>query len=597
MKRLSLALVLACNVFGFAANAQHSEGGFPWSIGLIKSQNFDQAVKPVKLASPDFAKAKNEDKVPRTGPYRIGLMVDADINMNNSGVFTYLEDGDIIWRSSIIVDGASATDLYYDKFNLPEGVKLYLSNANGKQLLGAFTKLNNTEDNVFTTTLVQGDRVNIEMNIPAGVPLSSILFHINRVCANYRGAMVDRLNEYYNSDNNAPIVAKPTDLAGSCHINAICPEGSPYFELKQTAAHINMGGFVCSGNLINNTSQDCKPLFLTASHCDDELGVTSSHFNTWKFYFGWESPTCNPNPTGPNTPGVGPMSRVLVGANFRARSLDPTGVQGSPLIGDFLLLELKDPLNLLGNEWNAYLAGWDRTESLPANIKYVGFSHPAGDIKKVTIYNKVQGNGIFNVGGSPGSHWSAKFEKGGIEGGSSGSALFVGPTGRIIGDLSGGPEFVDVCDTADLHRSLYAKLSRNWEYTIGGNNTPETRLKDFLDPTGTNAMFTNTVKVAADGETCGNVSSIEDVRELSAAVEVYPNPSTGLVNLKTNLAKSSDLKINVFNVLGIKCGEYKVNKAGQTEALLDLTALPSGMYLLNISSDKATISKKVVLRK
>lgn len=596
MKQINLIFCLALSLFGFAANAQHTEGGLPWSISSARGFIKNQSVPLKSLPAPDFEKAATEDKVPRLGPYRIGLMVNTDISLNNTGTFTYLDNGAIIWRAKISVPGAKATDLYYDRFNLPEGVTFFLSNANGKQIVGAFSHKNNNEDNVFTTTLIEGNEVNIEMNIEAGVSLSSILFHIDRVCANYRGGMVDNLAYLFGSPDDNPIFAKPTDFSDPCNINAACPEGVPYPELKQTAAHINMGGFVCSGNLINNTSQDCKPLFLTASHCDDGNGTTSAHFNQWKFYFNFEYATCTGSATAPGSPPpTNIMNDVLVGANFLSRSMMPPG-DNPPLKGDFLLLRLKDPLNLLGNEYNAYLGGWDRTNALPAGATGVDFSHPVGDPKKVTLFSEISPNGNYKNAAS-GSHWATTYEKGGIEGGSSGSSLFDKSTGRILGDLTGGVTTVDPCDTSVHFGKVFSKIERNWEYLNGGDTTAATRLKDHLDPTGTNAMFTNTVKVAADGQVCGGGTSVKETEALANSFNVYPNPTSGLVRIKVNMSQATELKVNVVNILGVNCGQYQVGKMIQGNVVIDLNGYANGVYLININVGNSVVSKKVVLNR
>ncbi len=45
---------------------------------------------------------------------------------------------------------------------------------------------------------------------------------------------------------------------------------------------------LCSGCLINNTSYDFTPYFLTANHC-----VAGEDVGDWSFRFQYKSPTCN----------------------------------------------------------------------------------------------------------------------------------------------------------------------------------------------------------------------------------------------------------------------------------------------------------------
>jgi lysyl endopeptidase len=592
MKRIVLSVCAAMVLLWGNADAQQYRAGIPWSqadqTGIIRSQT----VPVITTETPDYAKAKEEDRINSGGRYRVGLNVPVHYDMNNSGVFTYLDNGAKIWRTAIRTPGALAIDVTFDKFNLPKGVAMYLTNANGKQLEGSFTYIDNTDN--YSVPLIQGDVINIEVDIPAGIQTSDIDFIINNVCAYYRGGIINSLNMQFGDYGNGQAMAEESGVvtADGCHINAVCPpEAWNFHALKQTAAHIFMNGYVCSGNLINNTSLDCTPLFLTASHCDDGLGTTNTHFSSWKFYFNYEYANCNGG-------GSAPTTNYLTGAKFRARSLFNPGPQYPSLIGDFLLLELRDATNKLGNQYDAYLGGWDRLTLAPNGTNFIDFHHPGGDPKKLSVFNQVQANGTFNQNAVPNTHWAAHLELGGIEGGSSGSALFVMSTGRIIGDLSGGandPEGPCGGNTP----SLYSKISRNWDYPEGEGD-PMYRLKDHLDPAGTNANSLNTYKVSG-GNTpnCEETSvSINEAAALEEGITIYPNPSNGIVNLRVNLANSTVLNIEVVNITGARTGVYKTTgKVQSGEVMVDLSALPNGIYMLRISSDRATVGKKVVLNR
>jgi len=589
----NLWVLLLMSFFAETSVAQHSVAGIPWSFSVADKGIIDYG-DVVNINAPDYEKARKEDAVPSNGPYRTGLMVTTNLNFRNFGKFSYLPDSRIIWSAEIRVGDALATDIYYSAFHLPEGVKLFLYNSNKRQLLGAFSKLNNSEELLFTTAMVQGATVHLEMNIDKGVSLNDISLEIDRICASYRGGMAEDLNNAYGKNDDPPSYARPTDISDACNINAVCPEGAPYVNLKQTAAHIDMGGFVCSGNLINNAKQDCKPLFLTASHCDDGNGTTDVHFAQWKFYFNWEYNTCAGTPTAPGNPTSLPKNNVLVGARFKTRSFLPPVLSYK---GDFLLLQLKDELNDLGNDFNAYLGGWDRATVAPEG-KFIDFSHPRGDVKKVTIFSKLNSNGSFG-GGAAGSHWSAKFEKGGIEGGSSGSNIFSITTQRMMGPLTGGLLGFGPCDTLDDNRKVFSKISLAWEYLNGGENTPETRLKDHLDPDNTNVMFVETVKVAADGEPCvsGGGVGVNVKAKLDDFISLYPNPSSGLVTFKVNLLKDSKIDVVLFDALGRSCGSYTVDTMRNGEFKIDLSAYTNGMYMAKIKIGDEYANKKIILNK
>ncbi len=590
MKRIVLSVFVAASLLSLGANAQQYRGGLPWSLadqtGLISAQQ----VPTVEFASPDFDRAKEEDKIPNpVGAYRVALPVITDLNLQNSGTISYLQDGSMVWRLNIRVPKAMTLSIDYNRFFLPKGVALYLTNANGKQLLGSFTYIDNCEN--YGTPLVQGEMTTLEMNIPAGIKLSDVDFSINTIWASYRGELEETLNLKYNDDADGTVRARPT--ADPCHVNAICaPWGQTYNLLKNTAAFINMGGYICSGNLINNAKQDCTPYFITASHCESTNSMTTSTFNSWKFYFNYEYTNC----TGGATVN---MDNVLTGADFVARA--PYNPNIPAINGDFILLKLKDPFNKLGNQYSAYLGGWDRATSASSSTKYIDFHHPGGAPKKVTVFTFMSKNGSFNGGGTN-THWSAKLELGGIEGGSSGSAVFSMDKGRIFGVLSGGPSTPGgPCDTVDENRSLYSKISHDWEYTPG-DGTSKTRLKDHLDPDGTDVMFTNTMQLnttsGVDPVTCSTIpTGVDEVGLLEDALSVYPNPAQGLVFIKANLYTPSVLNIDVLDISGRVLGQFTTDKVKTGEVSIDLSGYSNGMYMLRISSDKATVGKKIVISK
>lgn len=596
MKKVFLSLFLSFTVWG-GVQAQYNIGGFPKSItnsALIENQK----VPLVKLAAPDFEKAKKEDEVnvDRPGKFRVALAVNTDITLNNTGTFTYLPDGSKIWRAKIAVPTSVGIKPLYKAFQLPKGVTYFISNENGKQLVGGYDYRSNSPEKTIGHEMIQGDIINLEMDIDAGVNMKEIEFQISQLYGVYRGAKA-LVGEY--TEPQGDVVAKPTDYdlgsSDACQINAMCPTAARWQQISKTTAHIwitdgTSGGF-CSGNLINNTNKDCTPYFLTAMHCDDGNGKTNAYFDHWEFTFGLQTPLCGGG-------GTIVKNRVLTGANFAARSDYPAsqiGLQNPAFTGDWLLLRLRDPQSQLAG-WDTYLGGWDRNLTSTDSL-WVSFHHPSGDVKKFSK-SKPLTQGTFNQNTIPNTHWQVAFTEGGSQPGSSGSCLFTASNGRIIGDLSGGS---GSSPCASNRRALYSKLSRNWEYPEG-DGTAQAMLKPWLDPANTGAMTTEMAKVVG-GANCGDTpftlepSDVKDVEELSNGIVVYPNPSNGMVHMKFNLADASDLTVAVVNILGAKVGSYTVKAARNGDVVLDMNSYANGIYMLQISSAKVTVSKKVVLNR
>ena len=62
-------------------------------------------------------------------------------------------------------------------------------------------------------------------------------------------------------------------------VNVNCSSANNYQDPVNAAAFLDMGGYICSGSMINNTNNDLTPYFLTAWHCID-----GSNVNTFRFY-------------------------------------------------------------------------------------------------------------------------------------------------------------------------------------------------------------------------------------------------------------------------------------------------------------------------
>ena len=86
--------------------------------------------------------------------------------------------------------------------------------------------------------------------------------------------------------------------------------------------------------------------------------------------------------------------------------------------------------------------------------------------------------------------------------------------------------------------------------------------------------------------------------ELNYDFNVYPNPSSGLLNLTINNFTGDRIELNVMNELGQNVYHDLItdnNPEGFWQKQIDLSHLPPGMYVVNVTSDDLTASKKIVL--
>jgi hypothetical protein len=89
-----------------------------------------------------------------------------------------------------------------------------------------------------------------------------------------------------------------------------------------------------------------------------------------------------------------------------------------------------------------------------------------------------------------------------------------------------------------------------------------------------------------------NVVSIEK----KGALNVYPNPSTGQLNVDVQLATQDEIVITVYNSLGQEVSQVKDAKVLGGNYKLDFSKLAKGIYHIQVVGGGETMTKKVVLR-
>ncbi|MDX2002379.1 MAG: PKD domain-containing protein [Chitinophagales bacterium] len=79
--------------------------------------------------------------------------------------------------------------------------------------------------------------------------------------------------------------------------------------------------------------------------------------------------------------------------------------------------------------------------------------------------------------------------------------------------------------------------------------------------------------------------------------ELYPNPTTGNVTIRFELAKADDLKLEWYNVLGEKISEEQFTAVSRINQQFDLSAQAAGVYFAKISYAGSSVVKRVTLSK
>ena len=461
--RLATLCLLCCITL---AQAQLSFGGAP--AMTAQSHRVVEVVPPFNAQ--DLRAAGHWHQVDDGSPLIVGRMLPLSGDFYSQATHEVVQ-GRSVYHLEITAPDAQGLSLSFDKLALQPGDRLYLFDPARKQVLGAFTSESNPDGGVFGTNPIAGNSLVIQYE-PAGA-LADI--HLKQL-------------GYFFESVAAPQNISGEGASGVCNVNVNCPEGADMQDVKNGIAQIVVvvNGMIgsCSGTLVNNTSEDWRPLIMTAYHCTfykdplsgKVMNASEEDFRQWVFNFHFERPECA------NNQWVGEQAYSISGAKrLAAVPMD----HGS----DALLVET---LNPIPDYYGVYYNGWDRSGTLEPKAK--GLHHPSGDVMKISTITEPLINGTWmtkdNVGAKD-AHFAvryAKTENGHCvtEGGSSGSGLF-NSKGLLIGTLSGGAA---ECDKGINALNMYGKLSEHWARSTQDNSQQLQPLAQVLDPKGSGTAMT-----------------------------------------------------------------------------------------------------------
>ncbi|MCB0841138.1 MAG: T9SS type A sorting domain-containing protein, partial [Bacteroidetes bacterium] len=76
---------------------------------------------------------------------------------------------------------------------------------------------------------------------------------------------------------------------------------------------------------------------------------------------------------------------------------------------------------------------------------------------------------------------------------------------------------------------------------------------------------------------------------------VYPNPTQGVVNLNIEMGQISDLSLTIFDLNGKAVYSEAKQRINTYQKAVDLSALSSGVYMLQAITSKGRTFKRIVL--
>ncbi|MDC0339071.1 T9SS type A sorting domain-containing protein [Flavobacteriales bacterium] len=541
------ATLLLGLTMSFATIAQTFNVGGPVSFN---SKLLSDDSKMNKHVMPFFnlEKQLEEDLINRTnkvGPFRFGYEHITNYSLQNAGIWQTTDEGDRVWKIKFSSPGALSMNVIFNDFFIPEGGSVHLYNKETDMVVGAYTEKNNNVNSMLGTDLIKGETVVIEYFEPSEVTGQGRLL-IGMVVHGY----VD-INNWY-----------PVKIgeSGTCNKDVVCWDACDWLDEIRSVARIAIGGGLCTGTLINNTSEDGTPYFLTANHCGP------SSMGSAVFKFNYNSTNCS-------------SSNANASGATNGNSVNGSTFKASNSASDFGLIELN---TVPPASYEVFYAGWEAGGASPQTA--VGIHHPAGDVKKLAFdddpLTSAAGLSIAN------SSWRIEaWERNTTtEGGSSGSGLWD-ENHHLVGQLHGGQ-----ANCSNSINDYYGKFSMSW--TGNGSSSSSSRLSDWLDPSGSGVTSLDGYDPNGGVET--PAFCLTSVKEIDNNVffEMYPNPASSsvIVNLVNGL---DNVSIELVDIQGRLISSY--NNPTGASMKVDLSLVSNGVYFIKVSSDGAIQMEKLIV--
>ena len=378
-----------------------------------------------------------------------------------AGIWLTVDPGRYIWRTSIRSPGASALRVHFEDFSVDGRVYVYDSaSSSNDPYLGPFQDQGPQADGDFWSDFLLAESLTIEFEPSDQSTIPTVFPFAVREIAHIFDAPHQRLaGTNIKGTNSIPInVAEPRRIVG-CHLDVSCyPEWEDRTQPSTALLYITEpdGTYSCSGVSINpRYDSDDHLLMLTAAHCIEDDETASNTI----IYWDYQTTECY---------GQLPNNYRFA----RTNGADLVLSRGPDRYFDFSLLrlDLQDVLSVTG----VTHMGWN-PNYISTGTEVINVSHPDGKFKRIafgrTTYSSWRGLSSLNYG-------SARWDRGTIEGGSSGSGLFLDER-YLMGIIRGSGRDIEACDLD--YRASYNRFDKIYP-EIESYLESEDRLESALDP-------------------------------------------------------------------------------------------------------------------
>lgn len=144
-------------------------------------------------------------------------------------------------------------------------------------------------------------------------------------------------------------------------------------------------------------------------------------------------------------------------------------------------------------------------------------------------------------------------------------------------------------------QSLNIPTSFQWNFGDSTGSIAQNPVKTYYS-NGTRNVCLTVSNSFGSNQVCQNVTvtqvGIDDIT-FGEQLKMFPNPTTGLLNITVDGNVSPNMTVTVFNLLGEEVVSPAFYKAGTTNMQVDLSGVSNGLYLVKVQSINGTAVKQI----
>lgn len=443
MKKLCICLTVLVMVLGVTSSAVARRGTPPLTL-LSATPDF-KTMDHLVLESPDLDLVFKKDRE-TVGRVRVAETLPVGRSMDQAGTWETLGDGSHRWRLRVSSAGAYFLAFQLSELKLPPGAEMHFISVERNYYDGPHGASKNNAEGVFGSPMVPGDSALIEVWVPREAKALPN-FRIDSVSWGYKNFR-NILSVPRRDGREVKFPEKILRVKAACTVDVNCPEADAWQGEVRSSAEGFDGNFICSGQVLNSTDNDCSEYhYLTANHC-----FSKGKAKSLVFFWNYKNSTCSSNDA--------PIDLTTTGSTHLANGN----------ASDFFLVRLNE---IPPESFFVSQSGFDATGSAPATGVTMGYPN---DVPMVIAFeNDPITNGLSDGWGD--DHWRVEtWDLGGTDGGSSGGGLW-NEDHRVVGQLHGG---IGACDDG---WDEFGKLSVSWGAGAAAH----------LDPGNTGQLTTNQI--------------------------------------------------------------------------------------------------------